>query len=107
MNIVTVNHVRKEVSNNLLFESEQFYIPAGSITGIIGDNGSGKTTFLKMLMKEDVNYEGELKLNGQYSYVPQISPYENKSGGEQVLEMLKLHSAVRRIYYYWMNQRLI
>lgn len=90
MNIVALNHVRKEVSNELLFESEQFGIPLGRVTGVIGDNGVGKTTFLKMLMGEDLEYEGELKLNGQYSYVPQMNQYEKKSGGEQVLEMLKV-----------------
>ena len=39
-------------------------IPAGSIFGLVGNNGAGKTTFLRMLTGELVPTEGSFKMLG-------------------------------------------
>ena len=39
-------------------------LPAGKIIGLMGPNGSGKTTFLKILANLIMTYEGEVLING-------------------------------------------
>lgn len=53
----TYNHAQKNVLSNI-----SFIIPENKITAIVGISGSGKTTFLKILMKFYDYYNGEIKI---------------------------------------------
>ena len=47
-----------------VLEKLSLYIPAGATVGIIGESGSGKSTFLKLLMRFYDPTEGRLSIDG-------------------------------------------
>ncbi|MBP3951556.1 ribosomal protection-like ABC-F family protein [Bacillus suaedae] len=57
-----VKNVRKAFGDRTLFENVNFTIQHGEKIAIIGPNGSGKTTFLKLIMAEETT-EGEVWLS--------------------------------------------
>lgn len=52
-NIIEVNKLNLYVDNKLLIKDAIFKIKRGRKVGIIGDNGCGKTTLLKAILKEE------------------------------------------------------
>ena len=49
MNLITIEHVSKSYTERMLFEDVSLGINEGDRIGIIGINGTGKSTFLKLL----------------------------------------------------------
>ncbi len=54
----------KRFGERVLFENVEFFLERYDRVGLIGPNGSGKTTFLKMLLGEERPTSGELKIGG-------------------------------------------
>ena len=52
MNLLTAEHLKKSYTERLLFDDVAFSIGEGDKIGLIGINGTGKSTFIKMLMGE-------------------------------------------------------
>lgn len=48
--VIEVSGLRKTFGDRLLFEDVNFVVPKGSIVGIIGANGMGKSTLFRVLM---------------------------------------------------------
>ena len=48
--VIDVSHLHKSFSEKSLIDNLTFSVPKGSIVGVIGGNGAGKTTFLRMLV---------------------------------------------------------
>ena len=59
--IVSLNNVSKSFDNKTLMDKFSLKILRGEKIGIIGKNGSGKTTFLKMLLGEEFPNSGTVK----------------------------------------------
>jgi energy-dependent translational throttle protein EttA len=60
--VIDVNNISKSFGDKTLIHDLNFKIPRGSIVGIIGGNGAGKTTFLRMLVGQEQPDRGEIKI---------------------------------------------
>ena len=60
--VIEVDHVTKGFGDEVLINDLTFSIPRGSIVGIIGGNGAGKTTFLRMLVGQEQPDSGSITL---------------------------------------------
>ncbi len=49
MNLVTIEHLTKSYTERLLFDDTSFSINEGEKIGLIGVNGTGKSTLLKIV----------------------------------------------------------
>lgn len=63
--MITVSNLNKEYGSNIVLNNLNFEIEAGKIYGLLGRNGVGKTTLLKILSNQIVSYTGEVKLDGE------------------------------------------
>lgn len=61
--VVSARNLSKRYGNKVAVDNVSFEIPAGRIIGLIGPNGSGKTTTLKAALGL-VPFEGDLKVLG-------------------------------------------
>ena len=62
--VISARNLSKRYGKFVALDSVTFDIPAGRIVGLIGPNGSGKTTTLKAALGL-VPFEGELKVLGK------------------------------------------
>lgn len=84
--VIDVNAVRKSYGDRLLFDDLSFSVPRGSIVGIIGANGRGKSTLLRLIMGAETPDAGRVELGEtvQLAYVDQSR--EDLDGGKTVWE---------------------
>jgi ATP-binding cassette protein, ChvD family len=71
--VIEVDHLTKGFGDRVLINDLSFNVPRGSIVGIIGGNGAGKTTFLRMLVGKEQPDSGSITLGEtvQLAYVDQ------------------------------------
>ncbi len=67
--LITLNRVTKSFGNKTLFKGIDFTLYAGMKVGLVGNNGSGKTTFLKLITQELAPDEGTLQKADQLNIV--------------------------------------
>ncbi len=60
--VIEVEHLTKGFDGRVLINDLSFSVPRGSIVGIIGGNGAGKTTFLRMLVGQEKPDSGTISL---------------------------------------------
>jgi len=81
--VVETNDLAKGFGDRVLFEDLSFSLPQGGIVGIIGPNGVGKTTLMKMIIGDEQPDAGSITVGDtvQISYVDQnrsrIDPDKN------------------------------
>lgn len=73
MNILNIEHISKIYGEKVIFEDASFGVQEGDKVGIIGINGTGKSTLLKMLAGEEVPQTGQIIMqnNVRLAYLPQ------------------------------------
>lgn len=73
MNILNIEHISKIYGEKVIFEDASFGVQEGDKVGIIGINGTGKSTLLKMLAGEEVPETGQIIMqnNVRLAYLPQ------------------------------------
>jgi len=81
MNILTAKKLSKRYSENYLFENISFGIHEGERIGLIGVNGTGKTTLLKCLVGVEELDEGKITTRRDLviKYLPQNPIYDESS----------------------------
>lgn len=73
MNIINIEHISKIYGEKTIFDDASFGIQEGDRIGIVGINGTGKSTLLKMIAGEATLDSGQIiRQNGlKIAYVPQ------------------------------------
>jgi ATP-binding cassette subfamily F protein uup len=81
MNIINIEHICKIYGEKTIFEDASFGIQKGDKIGVVGINGTGKSTLLKMIAGEEVPDEGQIvRQNGlKIAYVPQNPIFPKES----------------------------
>ncbi|HEL2737600.1 TPA: ABC-F family ATP-binding cassette domain-containing protein [Streptococcus suis] len=64
-------------------------LQAGQKVGLVGNNGVGKSTFLKILLGLDRDFAGQIEVKADWAYVPQLQERSSLSGGEQVWKSIQ------------------
>ena len=89
MNLINIENLTKVYTERKLFDGASFSLQDGEKVGIIGVNGTGKTTLLRMIMGEEETDEGTVTTANHVvmRYLPQHPQFEpEKSSLECVLE---------------------
>ena len=78
MNILNIENVSKVYGDKVLFDNVSLGINEGDKIGIIGVNGSGKSTFLKMIAGLEETDQGQIIKNNQadLAYLAQNTEFE-------------------------------
>jgi len=93
--VVEVKHLTKGYGERVLMEDLSFEVRPGAIVGVIGANGMGKSTLMKMIMGTEAPDSGEILIGQtvEMSYVDQsravlddsLSVYDNITEGNEQL----------------------
>ena len=89
MNLINIENVTKSYTERKLFEDASFSLQEGEKVGVIGINGTGKTTLLKMIMGMEEPEEGNITIANHVvmRYLPQHPEFAaDKSSLECVLQ---------------------
>ena len=89
MNLINIENLTKIYTERKLFDGASFSLQDGEKVGIIGINGTGKTTLLRMIMGEEETDEGTVTTANHVvmRYLPQHPEFDpEKSSLECVLE---------------------
>ena len=126
-NVIEVKGLGKEFNNVWVLKDVDFELRPGEIHSLVGENGAGKSTFIKMLSGIFQPSEGSVFVNGQATYfndvrhseaagirtvhqeinlVPSFSVYENifigseyetKIGGLKIMDDKKMKQRAREV----------
>jgi len=103
--VIDVKNLRKSFGERLLFDNVSFTVPKGSIVGIIGANGMGKSTLFKILMDAEQPDSGEVNVGEtvKLGYVDQSR--DDLDGSKTVWEELSDGLDIIRIGNYEVPSR--
>ena len=95
--VIEATNLTKAYGDNILIENLSFSIPRGAVVGLIGPNGTGKTTLFRMIVGEESPDSGEIEIGSsvELSYVDQHrhdldgekSIFEEITGGTDQIEV--------------------
>ncbi len=116
--LLQAQDVQKHYGRYQVLRGASLTIHPGEIVGLVGENGSGKSTFMKILVGLLKHDSGDVQVNGQYAYCPQdtlvfdgltmkenivyfsaaygLSAQEGLSRGEALLERLNCRKFERQ-----------
>jgi len=84
MIICSVNHIAKSFGGTIIFKDLSFEVLEGSRVGLVGRNGGGKTTLLKLLANQENVDEGVIhwKKGLKIGYLAQIPDFHDLTSRE-------------------------
>ena len=62
--MIEVRNLKKSYKDKLVLDRINLTLENGKIYGLVGRNGVGKTTLMKILSNQICDYEGNVKING-------------------------------------------
>ena len=92
MNLVTIEHLTKSYTERLLFDDTSFSINEGEKIGLIGVNGTGKSTLLKIVAGLEDTDSGSV-VRGRSLYIRYLSQIPEFAEGDTVLESVMRENA--------------
>ncbi|MBU3172611.1 ABC transporter ATP-binding protein [Clostridium estertheticum] len=94
-NILEAKEIRKSYLNKKALRGVNLNIPLGKIVGLLGPNGSGKTTFLKIAAGILHQSKGEILIDGHIPGVHTKSVVSYLPDNEYLLKWMKVKDAVK------------
>ena len=92
--VLTLNHLAIGYGDNVLADNLSFILRRGECLGIIGPNGSGKTTFLKTVLNKLAPLKGELRWGTKVQigyYAQQLDDLDSRN--EIIMELRRVAPA--------------
>lgn len=79
--ILVINNLNKNYGENIIFSNFNMEVYGGEKVQLKGKNGSGKSTLLKIILGNDNNFSGDIKVNPsvKIGYIPQEIKFNNES----------------------------
>ena len=76
--VMVVKDLKKSFGDRTLFDHVDLEVTGGERIALLGDNGTGKSTLIKMIMGEEVPDEGKIRLGPtvKIGYLPQIIHFD-------------------------------
>ena len=90
MLILQIRNIKKSFGDRLLFDIKSLKINSEEKIGIVGLNGTGKTTLMDILSKKLVPDEGYVNIYGSYSYITQLDYNFDEKPSIQVASLFKV-----------------
>jgi ABC-2 type transport system ATP-binding protein len=96
--MIEIKHVSKSYDKTQALINVNLTLQPGRIIGLLGPNGSGKTTMIKILNGLLRDYDGEVLIDGQpigahskglISYLPDVNYFANWMNGEMAVKLFK------------------
>ncbi len=77
--VFSVEDLTKKFGNRTLFSHLELEVTGGEHIALLGDNGTGKSTFLKLLLKEEMPDQGIVRFGPtvKVGYLPQIVKFDH------------------------------
>ncbi|WP_203642180.1 ABC-F family ATP-binding cassette domain-containing protein [Levilactobacillus andaensis] len=95
MTQLTLTNLTKTVAGVTLFTVDHLTAQTGDRVGIIGANGTGKTTLARIISGQDTDFAGQRNVTAPATLVPQIAPTAGRSGGQSMLDRIRAALAQR------------
>ncbi len=75
----TIKNLSKSFGERLLFADVELEVKGGERIALLGDNGTGKSTFLRILLGEELCDTGRIRFGPtvRYGYLPQIIHFDH------------------------------
>ena len=89
MEQLTINNVSKQYGHRKILDNLSFQLAPAKIYGLLGRNGAGKSTLAHLLTGTDRDYTGQIMVDEPVSYVAQIAPTFDQSGGQAMLTRIR------------------
>ncbi len=77
--VMVIHDLKKSFDGRTLFEDVELLVQGGESIGIIGDNGTGKSTLLSLIMGEQRPDTGSVRMGPSVksAYLPQVVKFDN------------------------------
>ena len=77
--LLELDNISKYYGNIIALRDVSTYVNAGEVTCVLGDNGAGKSTFIKILAGVHQQTEGSIRMNGEEVHV-RLAPRRARQG---------------------------
>lgn len=78
--VVSIEELSKQYPNKSIFDKVNLDIVYGEKVALIGKNGTGKSTLIKMILGQEKDFTGNIKIGSsvKIGYIPQDIKFENE-----------------------------